>query len=158
MSVFLNTALFMSTHVNRIDGKGRISFPATFRSALVALNSQGVVIFRSPAEPAIEGVTIERMKQMSDALESYPPFDPRRTAIEHGIFGTAQELVIDREGRCSLPKSLLDQIGITTDAAFLGRGSTFQIWEPGALAAEAAKAADALRSGAVSMPVLQRAP
>lgn len=154
MSSFLNTALFLSTHVNRIDGKGRISFPAPFRSALASRNSQGVVIFRSPADPAIEGVTIERMRQLSIALESLSPFSRERAFFETAIFGTAQELQIDREGRCSLPKALLDQVGIDSDVAFLGRGPTFQIWEPQALARRTAESAEALNTGAVSFPIL----
>src|ERR1700757_4730318 len=112
MSSFLNTALFLSTHVNRIDGKGRVSFPASFRSALAARNSQGVVIFRSPADAAIEGVTVERMLQMSAALESLSPFSTERAFFETAIFGSSQELIVDREGRCSLPKTLLDEVGI----------------------------------------------
>ncbi len=154
MSLFLNTALFLSTHVNRIDGKGRVSFPASFRAALAARNSQGVVIFRSPADTAIEGVTIERMLQMSAALESLSPYAPERAFFETAIFGTAQELVVDREGRCSLPKSLLDQAGIDGEVAFLGRGPTFQIWEPASLARRTAESADALRTGAVAFPTL----
>jgi MraZ protein len=154
MSLFLNTALFLSTHVNRIDGKGRVSFPASFRSALAARNSQGVVIFRSPSDQAIEGVTIERMQQMSAALEALSPYAPERAYFETAIFGTAQELQVDREGRCSLPRGLLDQVGIGLEVAFLGRGPTFQIWEPEALTRRTAESAEALKSGAVAFPTL----
>jgi MraZ protein len=154
MSLFLNTALFLSTHVNRIDGKGRVSFPAPFRSALTARNSQGVVLFRSPADTAIEGITIERMQQMSAALETLSPFSRDRAFFETAIFGTAQELQVDREGRCSLPRPLLEQVGIVGDVAFLGRGPTFQIWEPQALARRTAESTDALNSGAVAFPIL----
>jgi len=154
MSLFLNTALFLSTHTNRIDGKGRVSFPAPFRSALSARNSQGVVIFRSLVDAAIEGMTIERLQAMSGALESLPPFAPERALFQTAIFGTAQELLVDKEGRCSLPKPLLEQIGIEGEVAFLGCGATFQIWEPQSLARRTVEAAKALTTGAVAFPVL----
>ena len=154
MSSFLNTSLFLSTHVNRIDGKGRVSFPAPFRSALTDRNSKGVDMFRSPSDSAIEGINIERLEQLSAALETLSPFSRDRAFFETAIFGTAQELQVDREGRCSLPRPLLEQVGIVGDVAFLGRGPTFQIWEPQALARRTAESTDALNSGAVAFPIL----
>jgi MraZ protein len=154
MSPILNTNLFLSTHINRIDGKGRVSFPASFRSALAARNSQGVVVFQAPADPAVEGVTVERMQQMGAALESFPPFAAEREAFELAIFGTSQSLQIDFEGRCSLPRALLEAVGIGNEVAFVGRGVTFQIWDPAVLADRKAKAVDALRSGATPFPTL----
>jgi MraZ protein len=155
MSPILNTNLFFATHVTRIDGKGRVSFPASFRTAVAARNSQGVVIYRSPSEPVIEGLTIERMQHMAGALEKLSPNAPERAFFETAIFGTAQFLPIDGEGRCSLPRPMLDQIGAGTEIAFLGRGATFQIWEPKALDRRHAEAAEALKSGAIPFPTLQ---
>ena len=154
MSQFVNTALFLNTHTNRIDGKGRVSFPAPFRTAIDQRNSQGVVLFKSLSDPAIEGMTVERLHQMASALETLPPFAPERASFESSIFGAAQALVYDGEGRCSLPKALLEQVGITNEVAFLGRGATFQIWEPQALARRMEEAAQAIKTGAVAFPVL----
>jgi MraZ protein len=154
MSLLVNTALFLSTHTHRIDGKGRVSFPAPFRTAVDSRNSQGLVIFRSLVDPAIEGMTVERLQQMASALESFPPFAPERAYFETAIFGAAQALLYDGEGRCSLPKSLLDQVGITTEVAFLGRGATFQIWEPQALERRRIESIEAIKLGTVPFPVL----
>jgi MraZ protein len=154
MSQFVNTALFLNTHTNRIDGKGRVSFPAPFRTAIDVRKSQGVVLFKSLSDPAIEGMTVERLYQMASALETLDAFAPQRASFEISIFGAAQALVYDGEGRCSIPKALLEQAGITTEAAFLGRGATFQIWEPGALARRMEEAAQAIKTGAVPFPIL----
>jgi MraZ protein len=154
MSLLLNTALFLSTYTNRIDGKGRVSFPAPFRNALGERKSQGILLFKSIVDPAIEGITVERLSQMSAALESLPPFAPERAFFETAIFGSAQALQFDSEGRCSIPKALLETVGITTELAFLGRGATFQIWEPQALAQRTAAAVEALKTGAVAFPTL----
>ena len=154
MSQFVNTALFLNTHINRIDGKGRVSFPAPFRTAIEVRKSQGVVLFKSLSDPAIEGMTVERLYQMASALETLDQFAPQRASFEISIFGAAQALVYDSEGRCSIPKALLEQAGITGEAAFLGRGATFQIWEPGALARRMDEAAQAIKTGAVPFPTL----
>lgn len=155
MSPIENTNLFFATHVTRIDGKGRVSFPASFRTAVAARKSQGVVIYRSPSEPVIEGMTIERMQHMAVAMEKLPNNAPERVFLETAIFGKAQFLAIDGEGRCSLPRPMLDAIGIDGEVSFLGRGATFQIWEPAALDRRHAEAAEAFKSGAIALPTLQ---
>jgi MraZ protein len=99
-------------------------------------------------------MTVERLQQMASALESLPPFATERAYFETAIFGAAQALIYDGEGRCSLPRSLLDQVEIGAEVAFLGRGATFQIWEPSALARRAADSAEAIKAGAVPFPTL----
>lgn len=149
-----NTTLFLSTHCTRVDGKGRVSFPAPFRSALTARNSQGVVLFSSPKDPAIEGITAERLHKMAVALESMPPFSPDRTFFETAIFAASHELQIDKEGRCSLPKALLDKAGIEADVVFVGKGATFQVWDPAKFEARSAESVEAVKTGAVPFPTL----
>ena len=46
-------ALFLSTFVNAIDRKGRVSVPAPFRAALGSQNA--IVVFRSYKAAALEG-------------------------------------------------------------------------------------------------------
>ena len=126
MSLYVNTALFLSTHTNRIDGKGRVSFPAPFRTAVESRKSLGLVIFRSLTDQAIEGMTVERLQQMASALESLPPFASERAYFETAIFGAAQALVwrrrraLPRRRRCSTRS-----VGSALRVAFLGRGATF---------------------------------
>jgi MraZ protein len=156
--LFMNTNLFLSTHINRIDGKGRVSFPAPFRLALTARNSQGVALYPSLSEPAIEGITLERLQQMAAALERLPTNDPARIRFQRRIFGSSHDLQIDKEGRCSLPKSLLDKLGIDgapgAEIAFVGLGSSFQIWEPKALDRDTAELEEAVTAGLTPFPIL----
>ncbi len=151
MSLFLNTALFLDTHPNRIDGKGRVSFPASFRTALSARGSAGVVLFQSLSHPVIEGWPAERMQALATSLDSLDVFSTERSELATAIFGSAQNLVIDKEGRCSLPRSLCDYAGITGEASFLGQGETFQIWEPSALDAHKAASSGAVRKRGITL-------
>ncbi len=66
--------LFLSTFVNKIDKKGRISVPASFRQALAQQSFQGVVVFRSYKFPAIEGMGIERMERLSSSVDELDLF------------------------------------------------------------------------------------
>ncbi|MET1026476.1 MAG: MraZ N-terminal domain-containing protein, partial [Dongiaceae bacterium] len=47
-------ALFIDTFINKIDKKGRVSVPATFRAALGGQSFQGIVAFPSFKYAAIQ--------------------------------------------------------------------------------------------------------
>ena len=59
-----NVALFLSTFVNKIDRKGRVSVPAPFRAALAGQSFHGLVAFRSYKLPAVEAFGFDRMEQI----------------------------------------------------------------------------------------------
>lgn len=128
--------LFLSTFVNKIDKKGRISVPATFRQALAQQSFQGIVVFRSYKFPAIEGMGIERMQRLSASVDELDLFSDMQDDLTATIFADSQLLPFDGEGRVILPEPLLVHAGIQTEAAFVGRGATFQIWNPKAFEAQ----------------------
>ena len=69
--------MFFGTHDNKIDRKGRVSVPATFRSKFGDPGGNAIVAFPSFTDQAIEVWTVERMQQLQDGLD---PFD-RRSAL-----------------------------------------------------------------------------
>jgi MraZ protein len=121
--------LFFSTVVNKVDRKGRVSVPATFRAALEGLSFPGVILFRSFRLPALDGNGIDRMEELSARIDALDEFSEDREALA-SIFADAQQLPFDGEGRIVLPEALSAHAGITENAAFVGLGRTFQIWEP----------------------------
>ncbi|HUZ72278.1 MAG TPA: division/cell wall cluster transcriptional repressor MraZ [Stellaceae bacterium] len=124
-------ALFLSTFVNKVDRKGRVSVPAPFRAALAGQGFAGVVVYPAINFGALEGSGIDRVQELTARVDSLPEFSEERDAIS-SIFADMQQLPFDGEGRIQLPPELCDHAGITIEggAAFVGHGSTFQIWEP----------------------------
>jgi transcriptional regulator MraZ len=121
--------LFFSTFVNKVDRKGRVSVPATFRAALEGSSFPGVILFRSFRLAALDGSGIDRMEELSARIDALDEFSEDREALA-SIFADAQQLPFDGEGRIILPEALSAHAGITETAAFVGLGRTFQIWEP----------------------------
>lgn len=141
--------LFLATHTNRLDKKGRISVPAVFRAALAAqahhAQFQGIVAYASLANPCIEACGMERIGKMNAFIETLPPLSPERDALATVVFGESVQLAFDTEGRVMLPGHLLASAGIGAEAVFIGKGETFEIWEPAAFAAYAKKARELAR-------------
>jgi MraZ protein len=122
-------ALFLSTYVNKVDRKGRVSVPASFRAAVAGQSFAGIVTFRSFKTAAIEGSGIDRIEEMSARLDALEQFSEDYDNLA-SIFADAQQLPFDGEGRVVLPEELVGHAGISESAAFVGLGRTFQIWEP----------------------------
>jgi MraZ protein len=122
--------LFLSTFVNKVDTKGRVSVPATFRSALAQESFQGLIAFRSYKYNAIECCSYTRMEMLSGSLDNLDMFSDEQDDLTATIFADALQLPFDGDGRIVLPKKLADFANIADRAAFVGRGATFQIWSP----------------------------
>jgi MraZ protein len=147
-------ALFLSTVVNKVDRKGRVSVPAGMRAALSSQPFQGIVAFRSFRDPAIEGWSIDRLNRLADSLDEMELFSEGQEDLA-AIFADAHQLPFDGEGRIILPEILARHAGITGDAAFVGRGATFQIWNPATFEAHAEKARERVKNQ-TTLPRLRR--
>ncbi len=123
-------ALFLSTFTNKIDTKGRVSVPSQFRASLVNNDFSGVVLYESFINECIEGCDIERIKKISESIDNLDPFSEERDAFATAVLGGSFQLTIDGDGRVILPESLLKKAKIKDNAVFVGKGSTFEIWEP----------------------------
>ena len=123
-------ALFLSTFVNKIDGKGRVSVPASFRAALGEEAVRGIVLFRSQAHKCLEGVAWSVMKDLGDRLDNFDFLSDSQDDLATAIFGEAVQCSIDGDGRVSLPDELISYAGLEDRAAFVGMGRKFQIWAP----------------------------
>lgn len=123
-------ALFLSTFENKIDKKGRISVPAQFRASLANQDFAGIVLYESFVNDCVEGCDIDRIKQLSDSIDNLDPYSEDRDAFATAILGGAVQLAFDGDGRVSLPENFITKIGLKEKAIFVGKGKTFEIWEP----------------------------
>ncbi|MCC7275174.1 MAG: division/cell wall cluster transcriptional repressor MraZ [Alphaproteobacteria bacterium] len=151
-------ALFVSTFVNRIDRKGRVSVPATFRAALKGQDFEGIVAFPALGQPAMEGCGMDFMERLSASVDSFDMFSPRRDELAAVVFADAHQLPFDGEGRVVLPPALIGHCGIEAEVAFVGRGRTFQIWEPVTFRRHAEEVRGRALSVGATLPVRPAAP
>ena len=123
-------SLFLSSYENRLDTKGRISVPASFRAAVSTDSFMGVVLYRSFTNKCIDGLSMSRMEQLASATDKMGVFDGTLDDLSAMLFADARPLQFDVTGRIVIPADLLAHAGITDRAVFVGRGTSFQIWNP----------------------------
>ena len=122
--------MFLSTYENKIDKKGRVSVPASFRSYLSNLGYNGVVCYPSFNNQSIEAWPQDRVEKISNSIDTLNPFEEKRDFFATSILSESINLQFDSEGRISLTPKLLKHAKIKNSMVFVGQGKTFQIWEP----------------------------
>lgn len=135
-------ALFLSTYVNKVDKKGRVSVPANFRSALAGQEYNGIVVYSSFINECVEASGMSRIERLSESIDDLDPYSDERDAFAATILGGSVQLPFDGEGRVMLPEKLIKESGIKEKAVFVGKGATFEIWEPEAFEKYAEKSRD----------------
>ena len=122
--------MFLSCFENKLDKKGRVSVPSTFRSHLNSMGYNGFITYPSFSHSALEACSQDRIEKLSKTIDSLNPFDEKRDYFATSILSESVNLIFDTEGRISLTKKLLQHSKIKTRILFVGLGKTFQIWEP----------------------------
>ena len=147
---------FLGTHQNRLDAKGRVSVPASFRTALrsgVDGDSVASVILRpSHKYPCIEGWPLGKFEALSTSLDKLDQFSDAHDDMAASLYADAFPVESDKEGRIVIPADLVAHAGLTSQVSFMGMGETFQIWEPEAGARRRAEARSGARLRELSLP------
>ena len=94
--------MFLSTYQNKLDKKGRVSVPASFRSYLSNLGYNGVICYPSFNNQSIEAWPQDRIEKISNAIESLNPFEEKRDFFATSVLSESINLQFDSEGRISL--------------------------------------------------------
>ncbi|MEM9331812.1 MAG: transcriptional regulator MraZ [Pseudomonadota bacterium] len=119
---------FLSNAINKVDKKGRVSIPASFRPKLGATSK--LYTLMSVDQPSVDAGGIELIERGEKHLATLDPFSEEYELFSFVLHGDSSELNVDPEGRISLSDTIRAQTGITDKVAFVGRGYFFQIWEP----------------------------
>ena len=122
--------MFLSSFVNKIDKKGRVSVPATFRSHLNSLGYNGFISYPSFNYSALEACSQDRIEKLSNTIDSLNPFEEKRDYFATSVLSESESHQFDTEGRVSISEKLLNHAKIKNNVLFVGLGRTFQIWEP----------------------------
>ena len=122
--------MFLSSQENKLDKKGRVSVPATFRTYLNSLGYNGFIAYPSFNHEALEACSQDRIEKISSTIDSLNPFEEKRDFFATSVLSESVSLQFDSEGRVLITNKLLDHAKIKNSIMFVGLGKTFQIWEP----------------------------
>ena len=122
--------MFLSTYENKLDKKGRVSVPASFRSHISSLGYNGIICYPSFNYSCLEAWSQDRIEKITNTIDNLSPFDEKKDFFATSILAESINLQFDSEGRVLLTEKLLKHAKIKSSMIFVGQGKTFQIWEP----------------------------
>ena len=122
--------MFLSSYENKLDKKGRVSVPASYRSYLSNLGYNGVICYPSFNHQSIEAWPQDRIEKISNTIDTLNPFEQKRDYFATSILSESVNLQFDSEGRILLTSKLIKHAKIRNSILFVGLGKTFSIWEP----------------------------
>jgi MraZ protein len=122
--------LFVSTFVNKIDKKGRVSLPSIFRTVLPKDHKNEIILLKSLRRKAIEGLSVLRVNEIASRINNLDFFSDEHDDFTTSIFSEMLPTTLDKEGRFLLPDNLKEFASIKNEVAFIGQGYFFQIVNP----------------------------
>ena len=121
---------FVSNFQLRLDAKGRVSIPASFRAVLGRDGHEGLYVYPSLEAQAVDCGGNALKQAIDDVLARYSPYSDPWETLSVALYGASEILKIDGEGRVVLTEMVKATAGITSEVTFVGQGHKFQIWEP----------------------------
>ena len=70
--------MFLSSYENKIDKKGRVSVPSSFRAYLNSKGYNSFIAYPSFNHSALEACAQDRIEKLSDSIDSLGPFNDKR--------------------------------------------------------------------------------
>lgn len=131
---------FRGSETFKVDAKGRVSIPASFRRVIEASDPDWaptnrpniVIVYGGPDQNWLQVYTMEAVAEIDAQIDMMQRGSPERAEIEELMYGQSHEAQIDDDGRLVLPQKLREKIGLKTEAFFVSAGTSFKIWEPAA--------------------------
>ena len=79
----------LSSYENKLDKKGRVSVPATFRSHLSSMGYNGFISYPSFNHDALEACSQDRIEKLSDTIDTLP-FEEKRDYFATSVLSESE--------------------------------------------------------------------
>ena len=123
---------------HKVDAKGRVSIPASFRRVLEVsdpnwtdgLSPELVIVYGDHRRQYLECYTMEAIEEVDAKIDTLARGSMQRKMLQRLFHGQSFPTSVDETGRLVLPAKLRAKIGLDKEAFFIAAGDTFQIWKP----------------------------
>ncbi len=123
---------------HKVDTKGRVSIPASFRRVIEAsdpnwttgLAPELVIVYGDSRRSYLECYTMEAIEEVDAKIDALPRGSQARKMLQRLFHGQSFPTTIDETGRLVLPAKLRNKVDLEKEAFFIAAGDTFQIWKP----------------------------
>lgn len=117
--------MFVGEFIHALDDKGRVTIPARFRPDLAT----GAVVTRG-LDGCLALYSNPAWEALAQKVNALPVTDRRARDFRRFVFGSATEVVPDRQGRILIPAYLRRYAAIDGEVTVVGNYTYIEIWNP----------------------------
>jgi MraZ protein len=122
-------ATFIGDYTCKVDVKGRIILPMTFKKQMPADSQDHFVVRKDIFENCLVLYSIEDWNRQLEKIRSrMNPYNREHNMFLRNFFKGTAELSLDNNNRLLVPKRLLDIIGAVRDVVLAGQDGRIEIW------------------------------
>src|SRR5579872_1691762 len=110
---------FVSHYMLRLDAKGRVSIPASFRSVLARDGFDGLFCYPALDQPAVDAGGHALLAEIESLIARFLPYSEQREEFRVALYGRSETVNLDGEGRVVLSDELKSHAGIVDAVAFV---------------------------------------
>ena len=141
---------FLGEYEVPVDDKGRIFLPADLRRNLEPEADDTLVVVRG-LDGCLNGHPRNAWAQIAERMLRLPQTEQKVRLYYRAILSQASEVRLDRQGRASLPRKLLERAGIGERVVVGGALDRLEFWQPEAWEAYLAQAESTLEDVAETL-------
>lgn len=116
--------MYLGTHYQRLDDKGRLLLPAKFRDKLAG----GLVVTRGQ-DHCVQMYDMEEFMRLHAKVADAPVGSAEARDYTRAFFSAADDIIPDKQGRITMPALLRKYAGLDRDVAVVGVGTRIEIWD-----------------------------
>ena len=117
--------MFRGQYEHSIDDKGRLSIPAKLREAL----KQEKKLVLTSSDGYLTAYPLKTWRELEARIRSNPTFKRDRRDFLRVVYSSAEDVVIDPQGRILLSQGLRQRAGITREVVIIGVMDEVEIWD-----------------------------
>ena len=120
---------FLGEHDVPVDDKGRIFVPADFRRKLPPEADDTFIVVRG-FDRCLTAYPQHVWVQTAKKLLRLPQTERKHRIFIRAMLSQAAEIKLDRQGRATVPRKLMERVGISTDMVVIGALDKLEFWNP----------------------------
>jgi MraZ protein len=118
---------FWGSYSSKLDGKGRITFPAKFRKNLKDEDQDTLILVRGN-EGCISCYPLSAWEEKVQQIRQSVSSDREYAIVARQLMYQASEQTIDKQGRLNLTNELIKFAELNSDVMLIGHENKIEIW------------------------------
>lgn len=115
--------MFLGEYKHSIDNKCRLTIPAKFREEL-----DNRCVIAKGLDGCLTVYPLDEWALVCEKIDAKPSSDPKVRRFKRLFYASASVEDLDKQGRLSIPPTLMDHAEIVKDVYIVGESNTFELW------------------------------